>query len=445
PMTKPYALGLREAAEAIASGAITSEALTRVCLDRIDALEPEVRAWVWLDRERALSAAREADRLHAERGTAGGSRFELLGVPIGVKDIIETRGVPTGMGSAAYDGWVPQRSALLLDLLDATGAFMLGKTVTTEFAFMVPNVTRNPWNPECTPGGSSSGSAAAVASGMVPAALGTQTNGSIIRPAAFCGVVGYKPGFGLLPTEGVLPFSPSFDQPGVFARSVADAALLASSLTWRKGAIRSRIAPLPAPPRLVAVRSPMWDKAERAQRDRFAADIDALRDAGAQVVERELPASFDDVLKVHRTIMLYEAARAGAEVQRHFRDKISDFLNAALDEGAATGEAAYLRAVVQRKKLQTALAKFFEPGDAAILTPPAPGEAPHGLETTGSPVFCTLWTLLATDCISIPTGLGPRGMPLGLQIVGRNGEPDALLSVAAWCESKLPFAGLLVD
>ena len=221
-----YSLGLAEAVRRLSSSEMTSEAYTRSLLTRVDQLEDRVQAWQSLDKERALALAREADR----RILAGRMPGALQGVPVAVKDIIDVRGMVTGMGSPIYERYLPEMNAEVVDRLHAAGAFALGKAVTTEFAFMVPSKTRNPWNPAHTPGGSSSGSAAAVAAGFAPAAIGTQTNGSVIRPAAFCGVVGYKPGKSVLSTDGILTFSSTLDQPGVFARNVEDAALVVAHL-----------------------------------------------------------------------------------------------------------------------------------------------------------------------------------------------------------------------
>ncbi len=447
-----FALGLREAAERIARGELTSAALAASCTRRTAELEPVIRAWEWIDADRLVRLARAADRRREADGARASARpydtlplserGRLAGVPIGVKDIIATAGIPTRMGSPIYLDHVPARSAEVLDRLAHSGALVAGKTVSTEFAFMAPSKTRNPWNPAHSPGGSSSGSAAAVACGMVPAAIGTQTNGSVIRPAAYCGVVGYKPGAGRISTVGVLPFSATLDQPGVFARSVGDAALLASWLTMRDGIIGRRVTPLRSPPRLIAVRSPVWHKAEAAMRRRFRADIERLRAAGAHVTERELPAAFLDGHRVHRVIMLYEAARASALVRRHYAARLSDGLRQALDEGEHTSDADYRRALAARAALMSALSGFLDDAHGAIVTPPATGEAPT-VESTGDPAFCTLWTLCGVPAISLPTALGPRGLPLGIQVVGRSGESNYLLAVAAWCEASFAFEGLL--
>jgi Asp-tRNA(Asn)/Glu-tRNA(Gln) amidotransferase A subunit family amidase len=436
-MDELFSLGLTEAVRRLSSGEMTSEAYTRSLLARIDQLEERVQAWQALDRGRALEAAREADR----RVLAGRTPGALHGVPVGVKDLIDVRGMVTGMGSPIYQRYVPEMNAEVVDRLHAAGAFAMGKTVTTEFAFMVPNKTRNPWNPAHTPGGSSSGSAAAVAAGFVPAAIGTQTNGSVIRPAAFCGVVGYKPGTGVLSTDGILPFSPSLDQPGVFARNVEDAALVVANLAHSRWTISPQISALKHAPRLVAVRSPVWPLAEPDQRSRFATDIAVLRESAAIVDEIELPASFNEAHRVHRSIMLYEAAAASREVRAHYRSKMSDFLNQALDEGDRVSTAEYERAQRKREALQRDFSRFLDDYDA-VVTPPAAGEAPSP-ETTGDPSFCTIWTLLGVPAVTIPSGLGSRGLPLGLQIIGNQGESNHLLATSMWCERQLPFRTLI--
>lgn len=437
-MDNLHKLSMREVASRIRGGRLSSTAYTQHLLSRIDAREPQVQAWQWLDHGRAKALALEADRADSPRRAAD----VLHGVPIGVKDIIETGGIPTGMGCAAYADYVPARSAEIVARLENAGAFVLGKTVTTEAAFMVPAKTRNPWNVAHTPGGSSSGSAAAVACGMVPVALGTQTNGSVIRPAAFCGVVGYKPGFGQISTDGIFPFATTFDQPGVFARDVADAALLASCLTLHRRVISAEVLAAKSPPRLAAVKSPVWYLAQPEQRDRFERDIRRLREAGASVDLIEIPLEFDQAVRTHRLIMLYEAARAARKVRAAFREKISSYLNDALDEGERVTDAQYRDAMKFRLVLHSRLAEFFDRGYSAIITPPAAGEAPPTLAVTGDPRFCTLWTMMGVPVISIPTGLGPRGLPLGLQIVAAAEEENYLLSTASWCERQLPFSGL---
>lgn len=438
-MSDLYKLGLREAAQAIRSGRLQPSAYVGSLLSRTDVLESDVQAWQWLDRARALSLAKQADQTDSHWRAA----HPLHGLAIAVKDNFYTAGIPTTMGCRLYEQYVPAESAELVVRLESAGALMLGKTVTTEAAFMVPAKTRNPWNTRHTPGGSSSGSAAAVACGMVPAALGTQTNGSVIRPAAFCGVVGYKPSHGMLPMRGVMPFSPSLDQPGVFARSIGDAAFLASCLTVQRAAIAPEITALKSAPKLAAVRSPVWYLAQAEQRAQFDADIERLREAGASIDIVEIPGEFDQAHKVHRAIMLTEAARVSRKVRAQHRSGFSDYLNQALDEGERIPDTEYRDALKLRTQMEHHLAAFFDRGYSAIITPPAAGEAPASLEVTGDPRFCTIWTLMGVPAVTIPTGKGPSGLPLGLQIVGAAEEENYLLGTAAWCEKFSPFRGLV--
>jgi Asp-tRNA(Asn)/Glu-tRNA(Gln) amidotransferase A subunit family amidase len=438
-MTELYRLGLRDAALRIRSGKLTSADYTRDLIARIDALEQEVQAWQWLDRVRAMDLAARADKADSALRVA----HPLHGIPIGVKDLFYTAGIPTEMGCRAYAGYVPEATADVVTRLESAGGIMFGKTVTTEAAFMVPAKTRNPWNTDHTPGGSSSGSAAAVAAGFVAGALGTQTNGSVIRPAAFCGIVGYKPSFGQISARGAMPFSPTLDQPGVFARSVADAAFLASSLTAQRMAITPEVRPLRNAPKLAAVRSPAWHLAQPDQRMQFEGDIVRLREAGASVDVLEIAGEFDGAHKIHRTIMLFEAARLARKAREIWRGGFSDFLNRALDEGENTRDADYREALKVRTQLQQSLVEFFDRGYSAVITPPAAGEAPATLENTGDPRFCTIWTLVGLPAITIPTGKGPHGMPLGLQIIGAAEEENYLLATAAWCERYSPFKALV--
>ncbi|HEY7760866.1 MAG TPA: amidase [Burkholderiales bacterium] len=437
-MDELYRLSLVEAARRLASGEMTSEVYARGLLLRVREVEDGIYAWARLEPEEAIARAREADA----RLRAGRTPGPLHGVPVGVKDIINTRGIPTQMGSPIYRGWVPEHNAEVVDRLQTAGAFPLGKTVTTEFAFLTPPKTRNPWNPAHTPGGSSSGSAAAVAAGMVPVAIGTQTNGSVIRPAAFCGVVGYKPGKGVLSTDGILPFSPTLDQPGVFARSVEDAGLLVAHLAHSRWTISPQISALKHAPRLVATRTPVWHLASEDQRNRFAMDVSGLREAGAVVDEVDLPASFNDAHKVHRTIMLYEAASASRAVRAQRAAQLSELLRKALEEGDRIAVSDYERALKKHEALQRDFSRFTDDYDA-VVTPPAAGEAPASLDTTGDPSLCTIWTLIGVPAIVIPTGLGSHGLPLALQIIGNQGESNHLLATSMWCERQLPFRGLI--
>jgi Asp-tRNA(Asn)/Glu-tRNA(Gln) amidotransferase A subunit family amidase len=440
--TPMHCLGLLEAAQAIRRGDLRSEDLTRALLERIEQHESAVQAFQWLDPDRSLELARLADR----RIQSGDIRRDLQGIPIGIKDIIETEGVPTGMGSPIFADYVPPRSAKLVRQAEAAGAFVLGKTVTTEFAYFHPGKTRNPWNPAHTPGGSSSGSAAAVAMGFLPGAVGTQTNGSVIRPAAFCGVVGYKPTAGLISLSGVHPFSISLDQAGVFTRSVPDAALLAAALVGEaivepahntgRSVIPSAVAPMVAPPRLAALRSPVWHMAEPHAQKHFQEMLDGLRAAGAEVIEQDLPPAFADAHAVHRTIMYAEGAREFAELQGRQRQMLSPRLNALVDEGIGIPDFALAGGLQRRNELATELDGFLSAFDAAV-TPPALGEAPADLTQTGDPAFCTIWSLCGVPAVTVPTGLGPHGLPLGLQIVGPRSGDERVLEAAAWCDERI--------
>jgi Asp-tRNA(Asn)/Glu-tRNA(Gln) amidotransferase A subunit family amidase len=430
-----FRLGVREAEEAITTRHTTSTAYTRSCIQRILEKENIVQAWQWFDAERAVKLAEAADNKIEEV-----RRGPLHGLPVGIKDIFDTRNIPTEMGSPLFKGNVPKASAQVVEKLEHVGGFVMGKTVTAEFAFLSPGKTSNPWNPTHTPGGSSSGSAAAVAAGFVPAALGTQTNSSIIRPAAFCGIVGFKPSQGTIANHGTLDYSPTLDQTGVFTRSVADAAWVTSCIADTQNRVSREITALAEKPKLAAVRSPVWTRSEEAQRRIFADNVKKLRESGAEVVETELPTAFNQAHPCLRRIMAYEAAQFFRELQARSREKISAVLNAFLDEGSGISDSVYQDALRLRGQLQEDLSAFLKEFDV-VITPAANGEAPASLESTGDPAFCTIWTLCGVPAITIPTGLGPQGLPLGLQIVGGYRNDDKLLAIACWCEARLPFSG----
>ena len=422
------------AIDAMRSGALSCAALTQSLLERIDVTDANVQAWAWLDREQALGKARAID---ARRASQRASILE--GVPIGVKDIVATAGIPTQMGSPIYAGSIPAQDAECIARLGRAGGMVLGKTVTTEFAFMQPGKTRNPWNAACTPGGSSSGSAAAVALGQVPAAIGTQTNGSVIRPAAYCGVVGFKPGNDLLPFAGVHRFSPTLDTLGVFARSVADCALLAGVLAGEAPgeALETKDAPalawLPEFP---------WAAVSSEQREAVDAAVAVLRAAGARVGTLALPAICGDAPTQLRRIMLHEAVRELGALQDRERGRMSAKLNAALDEGRTIGEGAYADALARRGEIIAALTERLA-GFDAVLTPPALGPAPHDLTQTGDPACCSLWSLAGFPALCLPVSLAPNGLPLGMQLAATASNDRRLLAAGRWCELRLPFRGLV--
>ena len=444
--TALHLLGVKEALHGLRDGRFTSEELVRDCLLRIARLDPAIEAWAWLKSETALERARAAD--HRRQA---GKQGALQGVPIGVKDIIDVQDIPTHMGSPAFDDYLPTMSARVVRRLEEAGGVMLGKTVTAELAYLAPGKTRNPWNPAHTPGGSSSGSAAAVAARFVPAAIGTQTNGSVIRPAAFCGVVGYKPSAGLISRAGILKFSHTLDQVGVFARQVADAAVVASALMGYAQDDPDSLsdfaqvprdldpAPLFQPPRLAALRAPAGLTMDSDQQENFSQCMAALRHAGAAIETAVLPDGFDQAHNTHRTIMFYEGARAFAHLQARHRDRLSAEINRLIDEGLQVGEPAYHAALESRTRLRSEFGEFMHRYDA-VLTPPVRGEAPATLTQTGDPAFCAIWTLCGVPALSLPSGLGARGLPLGLQIVGGYLQDARLLQVALWCGQHVRLA-----
>lgn len=420
-------------AEALQAGALTSAALVERAVRRYAETEPQIHAFAWLDAARAQHFAAVSDERRRSRGAVG----PLEGIPIGVKDIFDTAGIPTENGSALFAGRVPDTSCPAVRSAEAAGAIVLGKTVTAELAFLTPGQTLNPWDPSRTAGGSSMGSAAAVAAGVVPAAIGSQTNGSVIRPAAFCGVVGFKPTVGRIPTEGVFEFSRTLDHVGVFARSVRGAGLLAAILAGETE--RAPHADHHKTPRFAALRTSEWEHASEEMRARFQADVDALALVGGPVEWPKPPAGLDDAPAILRTVMLYEAGQAVLPKVARRPETVSAFARAQLAEGARIDHRVYAQALAARDRL---IATFLDWASAfdAILTPPALGEAPTP-ETTGDPRFCSRWSLLGAPAITIPTGLGPNRLPLGLQLVGAPGDDERLLAAAAWAEAMLPSIG----
>ncbi|HET7767079.1 MAG TPA: amidase [Burkholderiales bacterium] len=432
PTSKPaQAFGLRAAVEGLAAGTLTTRAYCESCLERVRASEATIKAWAALDESRALGLAATRDVRDAQG--------PLHGVPVGVKDIFDTDDLPTEMGSPVFIGNRPAKNAQLVERLVAAGGYALGKTATAEFAYMHPAETRNPWNPRHTPGGSSSGSAAAVAAGHVPVAVGTQTNGSVIRPAAFCGVVGFKPTLDTLPIQGALPFAETLDQVGVFARSVADAAYLAACLA-EPGVFSVEVDALSRPPRVAALPRFPWNAAERGAAAQMQATLRRLSAAGTEVREMDLPDEFEDAKRVHRTIMLYEGAREHAQRQAAHRRVMSAALNAAIDEGLAMSHDEYRAALARRAALAGMARDLFADCDV-VASLPAPGAAPARLDVTGDPSFCTLWTLVGFPAITLPTSLSEEGVPYGIQLAGAARDDARLLRVARWCETAIGFEG----
>jgi Asp-tRNA(Asn)/Glu-tRNA(Gln) amidotransferase A subunit family amidase len=434
-------LGAVEAAAAIRDGHFTSEELVDACLAWIEEAEESVQAWAMLDSAHAREQARASDEAR-RRGRAVGA---LHGVPVGIKDIIDTADMPTEDGTVLHAGRRPRRDATVVALLRAAGAVILGKTVTTELAVYAPGKTRNPHDPDRTPGGSSSGSAAAVAAEMVPCAVGTQTNGSIIRPASYCGVVGYKPTHGLISRTGVLRQSRVLDHVGVFARSLPDAALLAQELMAFDAAdpdMRPRASPrlldfvgrpLPLPPRFAFVKTPMWDLASADTQAAFAELVESL---GDRVSEVTLPEPFADAVDLHRVIMEADLALSYAPEYERGAEQLSSVLREMLERGQRYSAVDYNRSVARIGLYDATLGDVFDEMHA-ILTPAATGEAPRGLESTGSPVFCTLWTLCGLPAVTVPVMQGADGMPMGVQLVGPRGDDARLLQYAGWLVEHL--------
>ena len=434
PAAKPASPeDLKGTVQALSDGTLAARAYCESCLARIRASEPGLKAWIALDDERALTiaAARDVER------SQGAYTGALHGVPVGVKDLYDTDDLPTEMGSPAFVGNQPGKNAELVGRILAAGGYVLGKTVTTEFAYMHPAETRNPWNPRHTPGGSSSGSAVAVAARHVPVAVGTQTNGSVIRPAAFCGVVGFKPSLDSLPIQGALPFAETLDHVGLFTRTVADAAYFAASLA-ESGTFAPEIEALSRPPKIAVLPRFPWNAAEPGAARHLQASLKRLADAGTELKTVALPDDFDEAHRVHRTIMLYEGARHHAPKQAMHRRVMSAVLNAAIDEGLAMSHDDYRGALVRRAALAELALDLFEDCDA-LASLPAPGAAPERLDVTGDPSFCTLWTLLGFPALTLPTGLSDGGMPYGMQLAGPAGGDDRLLRVAGWCEAVIGF------
>jgi Asp-tRNA(Asn)/Glu-tRNA(Gln) amidotransferase A subunit family amidase len=425
--------GLAEAVKAIAAGTLTAQALAEAQLARVAATDAAIGAWAWLDPAYVRAAAERCDHaLSLDRGP-------LHGVGFGVKDIIATADLPTQMGSVVYAGHRPQQSAECVARLARAGGYVFGKTVTTELAYFHPGKTRNPWNAAHTPGGSSSGSAAAVAAGQVTAAIGTQTNGSVIRPAAYCGVVGFKPTKDAIPRDGVHVFSETLDQVGTFARNVADVALLTSALA-DPGRVAAEVGRASAP-RLALLEGFPWKDVDAETSEALRAAADRLAASGAGVAKVAFPPSWRDANVVHRKIMLHEAAAHLGPLQERERSRLSPKLNAALDEGRAIGRDDYAAAMAGRDAAIGAFTEWLA-GFDAVLAPATPSAAPATLDSTGDPACCTLWSLVGFPAISIPFALAPSGLPLGLQIAAPAGCDNRVLAVAAWCEAALPFEAL---
>ncbi len=418
-------LSATEAVAAIEAGTLTSEKLVRDCLDRIAEREPTVKAWAFLDPALAISQAKAAD--------AAGSGI-LRGVPVGVKDIIDTYDMPTGHNSPIFEGRRTFGDAACVALCRTANAVILGKTVTTEFANRHPGQTTNPHDPAHTPGGSSSGSAAAVADGHVPVAFGTQTGGSVIRPAAYCGVIGYKPTFGDFSRVGIKMQCHSLDTLGLMARTLDDIALV-------RGAVL-KLPPVAIDrgidrPRIGFCRTPIWDDASADTKALLETTTATLADKGAAMVDVGFAPAFADILDDHAAISGWESARNYADERLRNPGKVSrELMEGGLKRGLDTSLERYVAAQRKATAFRTHVDSLFDKVDV-LLCPSAPGEAPEGVEFTGDPRFNSIWTLAGAPCVTLPAGTGAKGLPLGIQLVGLRHADDRLLSTAAWIAAHL--------
>jgi Asp-tRNA(Asn)/Glu-tRNA(Gln) amidotransferase A subunit family amidase len=419
-----------QAARAIASGSLSSEELVRSCLDRISSREPQVRAFAHVAAERALKAARDADTALLATGTPIGP---LHGVPFAVKDVIDSGDMPTQYNSRIYRDFQPAQDAACVSILRSAGAILLGKTETIEFAAhgRLPG-TRNPVDLARTPGGSSSGSGAAVADGMVPLALGTQTGGSLIRPASYTGVFAMKPTFGTVSTEGAKTFAPSLDTIGWYARSLEDLQLVAEIFElWDQPP-----AAIERPLTLGLVRTPYWDRASADARDAIAAAVARLEGAGHTVRSVELGSAFADIDALKGTIMLGEGRVSFLNLWLSIPEKLSPGIVRRMARGSNRNLCAALDRAAALRLAFDAIASPYD----AMLAPAATGVAPLGIAYSGDPIFNSLWTLLNLPCLSLPVLDGEHGLPIGLQMVGPRYADAALLAAARVVLSVLSTA-----
>lgn len=439
---KQVAQTIRQYADMIRDGQLSSVQLVDNCFKAISESEEQLRAWAYLDRDHAIAQAEAADEIRR----AGEPTGALHGIPIGLKDIIDTADMPTQRGSPIYKDRQPAADAAVVEKLREAGAVILGKTVTTEFAYMHPPLTRNPHNHDYSPGGSSSGSAAAVAAGHVPLALGTQTNGSVIRPASFCGVYGFKPSRGILSRRGLLQTSATLDQIGVFSRDIGDLALLTDSMAGydadddacylkpRPGMLAGYLSDVPIEPAFVWIDLPY---ADRYTDDLAKGSIELLNALGASVERIPAPNSFDALAGCHKTIYDYEIYRCLTTEREQHWQLLSDTAKTALDNAQKCDEPRYLEALEIRESAIQWFKQFFYDYDA-ILTPSAVTQAPLATDGhTGDPICCTLWTLCGLPCLSLPLLTSADDLPIGIQMVGAYNQDDRLLRSARWLMNAL--------
>ncbi|MDI1269969.1 MAG: amidase [Polaromonas sp.] len=423
--TPLHQLDAWQAATLLARRELKAVDLVRACLERIAEREPQLQAFVQLGADAALATARELD--------AGPVRGLLHGLPFGVKDLFDTFDLPTAYGSPIFAGQQPPADAAAVALCREAGAVLLGKTVTTELANMFPGVTRNPHHPAHTPGGSSSGSAAAVADTMLPLALGTQTAGSLIRPAAFCGVVGYKPSHNRVPRAGVKSLSETLDTVGGFARSVRDVALLGAVLTGDARLADPAAFAQTAAPRIGFCRTPEWALADEDTQQAWAQAEAALAGHGVPLA---LPSELSGLVAVQKEVQAFETARSLSHERLRHRDQLSAPLQALIATGLAIGGETHARNLRVTAQARSQVQSLFAAHDV-LLAPSSIGEAPAGLDGTGDPLFCRTWTLLGLPCVHLPFASGRHGLPVGLQLVGAHGDDHRLLAAAHWVHARL--------
>ncbi len=439
-MTSPNFLTATEAAKAIRAGDLTSRDLIDACIARAEERADDVGAWTYLNPCLAREQADNCDQARAEGHDLG----PLHGIPVGLKDIIDTADMPTENGSALFEGRRPVADSTIARLLRAAGAVIMGKTVTTEFALSAPGKTKNPHNPAHTPGGSSSGSAAGVADHQVPLAVGTQTGGSMIRPASYCGIHGFKPTFGSISRAGMFPLARPLDHPGVYARSLNDIALIGDVLMVKdpadldmRGHPRSKLidalsAPAGDPPSIAFVRGPMWKQAESYLEDVMQG---ALSQLDGYVQDVEMTGVFDKALECQETVMMANALANIGDYCRDHPDKVRDETKRRAKSGEGIAADDYVKAIEFRDTIGAALDRMFD-GYDVLITAGATGEAPEGLGSTGNAAFQKMWTLLGVPTVTLPLLKGPAGLPIGLQVVGRYGHDGDLLRHARWIEEK---------
>jgi len=433
-------LSVVEMVQSIKKGEITSEELVKSYIEQIKKKEKDVEAWEFFDEEFVLSQAKKLDSLHQS-----GKHGDLHGIPVGIKDIFDTEDMPTTDGTEIHKKNPSLSDCTVVSKLKQAGAIIMGKTVTCELAYYSPGKTKNPHDLSRTPGGSSSGSAAAVASHMVPLAIGSQTNGSVIRPASYCGVIGYKPTKGLISRHLVLQISRALDQVGIFSNSIEDAALISeqiighdkqdpdTSLNPRPKLLAASRQKPPMEPLLAYIKLPFMDKLDEDVMEGFNEVKDELK---GQINEIELPAGFDGIPDWHKIIMESDMARSFSEEYKKSKNKLSDKIVEAIERGMKYSSVEYNEAFSKIEVANTYFKQFFHDYDA-ILTPSANGEAPKGLESTGDPIFSTIWTYCGMPSISLPLLQGKNNLPVGVQLVSSLYDDERLFRNASWLTSKI--------